>query len=63
MLFYIFIVGYKTDVIQKMIEAGEPVSPVWFNGDYINITYVEDIERAENIIRRNAGESLGGRSE
>lgn len=39
-----------TDVIQKMIEAGEPVSPVWFNGGYINVTFPEDIDRAGNMV-------------
>jgi glucose-1-phosphate thymidylyltransferase len=39
-----------TDVIQKMIEAGEPVHPVWFRGDYLNVTFPEDIENAQRVI-------------
>lgn len=35
-----------TDVIQRMIDAGESLSPVWFDGAYINVTFPEDIERA-----------------
>lgn len=38
-----------TDVIQKMIENGEKISPVFFEGGYINITFPEDIQRAEKI--------------
>ena len=38
-----------TDVIQKMIDHGEKISPVFFNGHYINVTYPEDISRAERI--------------
>ena len=40
-----------TDVIQGMIDGGERVSPVWFDGDYINLTYPEDIERASHIFK------------
>jgi dTDP-glucose pyrophosphorylase len=40
-----------TDVIQKMIESGENISPVMFEGDYINITYPDDIHRAEKIMK------------
>ncbi|MCM8832738.1 MAG: sugar phosphate nucleotidyltransferase [Candidatus Omnitrophica bacterium] len=32
-----------TDVIQKMIDGGELIVPIFFNGFYINITYKEDI--------------------
>jgi len=32
-----------TDVIQKMIEGGEIIKPVFFNGFYINITFKDDI--------------------
>lgn len=39
-----------TDVIQKMIDAGEPISPVWFDGDYLNVTFPEDIKGAVNMI-------------
>ena len=39
-----------TDVIQKMIDAGEKISPVFFSGDYLNITYADDLQRAERIL-------------
>lgn len=39
-----------TDVIQKMVNAGEKISPVCFNGDYLNITYPEDLKRAEKLL-------------
>lgn len=38
-----------TDVIQNMIEAGEKISPVFFQGDYLNITYAKDLKRAKEI--------------
>lgn len=40
-----------TDVIQNMIEAGEKISPIWFRGDYVNVTCPEDIKKAEAIMR------------
>jgi dTDP-glucose pyrophosphorylase len=39
-----------TDVIKNMLIAGEKVSPVYFKGSYINVTYPEDIFRAEQLI-------------
>jgi len=39
-----------TDVIHHMIVAGEPVSPAWLDGAYLNMTYPEDIERAEAFL-------------
>jgi hypothetical protein len=41
-----------------MIESGEPVSPVWFNGDYINVTFPEDIKNAERIIATHAKDRI-----
>jgi len=38
-----------TDVIQNMIDAHEKISPVFFSGDYLNITYEEDLIKAENL--------------
>ncbi|HNV71153.1 MAG TPA: sugar phosphate nucleotidyltransferase, partial [Candidatus Ozemobacteraceae bacterium] len=35
-----------TDVMEHMIKAGEPFSPVFFEGGYLNVTYAEDIDRA-----------------
>jgi len=40
-----------TDVIQKMIESQEEVSPIFFKGEYINITSVEDVLRAQNLFK------------
>ena len=39
-----------TDVIQNMINAGEKIMPVFFHGDYLNITYPKDLEKAEKIL-------------
>lgn len=39
-----------TDVIQKMIDGGEIIKPVFFDGFYINITYKEDLSIAEKYI-------------
>ncbi len=39
-----------TDVIQDMINAGEQVTPVTLRGDYLNITYPEDLQRADEIL-------------
>jgi len=38
-----------TDVIQSMIDAGEQITPAFFNGHYINMTYPEDIHKAERL--------------
>lgn len=39
-----------TDVIQYMIAAGEEIAPVFFRGNYINITYPENLKKAEEIL-------------
>ncbi|MFH1576683.1 MAG: sugar phosphate nucleotidyltransferase [Candidatus Margulisiibacteriota bacterium] len=39
-----------TDAIQKLIDAGEVVSPVRLKGQYLNLTYPEDIKRAEQML-------------
>jgi len=39
-----------TDVIQNMIDAGEKIAPVFFTGDYLNITYADDLQRAQRIL-------------
>lgn len=41
-----------TDVIQRMIDSREEISPLFFNGDYLNITSAEDIAAAEKIFPR-----------
>lgn len=40
-----------TDVIQNMINAGEKISPIFFKGNYLNITYTDDLKRAEEILK------------
>jgi len=39
-----------TDTIQLMINAGEKITPVVFKGEYLNITYPGDIEKAERLL-------------
>ncbi len=38
-----------TDVIQRMIDNGLHVAPVWFTGTYVNVTYPEDLHVARRI--------------
>lgn len=40
-----------TDVIQTMINADEEVSSVNFRGRYLNVTYPDDLMRAEELLR------------
>ncbi len=42
-----------TDVIQNMINKGEKIKPVFFEGNYLNITYPNDLKKAEEIIFNN----------
>lgn len=39
-----------TDVIQTMIASGESIFPVILKGKYLNVTYPEDLKRAEDVI-------------
>lgn len=39
-----------TDVIQAMIDAGERISPLYFRGEYLNVTSVGDVAIAEKIL-------------
>ena len=39
-----------TDVIQNMIKGGETIKPIFFNGYSLNITFPEDIKKAEELI-------------
>ena len=39
-----------TDVIQNMINGGETIKPVLFSGYSLNITFPEDIKKAEELI-------------
>ncbi len=43
--------GDFTEVIQQMIDKGEKVSPVWFEGHYINVTSPEDLAKAERALK------------
>lgn len=38
------------DLLQAMVDAGEPVSCVPFTGDYLNVTYPDDIRLAEEVV-------------
>lgn len=40
-----------TSVIQKMIDGGIELKPIYFKGDYINVTTLDDIKKAEEIIK------------
>lgn len=40
-----------TDTIQLMINSGERVTPIFFKGEYLNITYLDDIQIAERILK------------
>lgn len=40
-----------TDVIENMIEGGEKISPAFFNGQYLNLTHPEDIQKAEKLLQ------------
>lgn len=42
-----------TDSLQQIINGGDRLSPVIFNGDYLNVTYAEDLPRAEAIASGN----------
>lgn len=39
-----------TDTIQLMINSGEKITPVLFKGEYLNVTYPEDIKKAEKLL-------------
>jgi len=39
-----------TDVIQAMIDAGEIIAPIWLEGAYVNVTFPEDLQRAEHVL-------------
>ncbi|MCF6149883.1 MAG: NTP transferase domain-containing protein [Candidatus Kuenenia sp.] len=40
-----------TDVLQKMIEDGKILKPFTFTGDYLNLTFPEDYNRALEIFK------------
>lgn len=39
-----------TNAIQSLIDSGVPVSPIFLEGEYLNLTYPEDIKKAEMIL-------------
>jgi len=43
--------GDFTSILQTMVDEGEKIVPVWFRGDYINITTPDDVKKAERIFR------------
>ena len=36
--------------LQQMIDNGEKITPVFFRGDYLNVTYPEDLVKAERLL-------------
>ncbi len=40
------------DSIQQIINGGDKVSPVFFSGEYLNVTYVDDLPRAESLLKQ-----------
>ena len=43
--------GDLTEVLQFMIDSGEEILPIYFQGEYINITYPKDLKKAEGILK------------
>jgi len=41
-----------TDVIQNMINSKERITPIFFKGDYLNITHLKDLQKAEKILSK-----------
>lgn len=39
-----------TDVIKNIINDGKKISPVMFEGDYLNVTYPQDLKRAQSLL-------------
>jgi len=42
--------GDFTLVLQRMIHAGQKISPIWFRGKYVNINTPSDIRKAEEVL-------------
>lgn len=42
-----------TDVIQNMISAGEKITPVFFNGFYVNVNLKQDLEEIQRKLNKN----------
>lgn len=40
-----------TDVLANLIAEGRPLSPVFFDGDYLNVTYPGDLARARHMMK------------
>lgn len=40
-----------TDAIQNMIDGGEVIKPVFFHGNYVNVTFKDDIKRVESYLK------------
>ena len=43
--------AYLTDILQHLIEAGRPVTPVAINGEWREIDTVQDLSRARELLR------------
>lgn len=39
-----------TDVVQNMINGGERISAIAYQGSYINVTFLEDLQKAEAFL-------------
>lgn len=39
-----------TDVLQTMIDSNEDISPIFFKGEYLNVTYPYDMTKGEHIV-------------
>lgn len=43
--------GDFTSILQKMIDEGEEIKPIWFKGKYVNVGSPEDIRKAEETLQ------------
>jgi len=43
--------GDFTFILQEMVNDGEKISPIWFEGKYVNVGSPEDIIKAEEVLR------------
>jgi L-glutamine-phosphate cytidylyltransferase len=44
--------AFLTDLLQHLIDGGEPVTPVYIDGEWREIDTVQDLERAEKIVEQ-----------
>ena len=43
--------GDLTNILEAMVEDGRVIRPVYFKGNYINVTSINDIEKAEEFMK------------